>query len=370
MSENTTDTNGEESPIEPLRLWVRLCLALIGVGLIGSGAASVYLHNNQAGSVALIMFGTMLAYIGLSGDRLASLGKDGFKLVTALNKFNKKTVPKLQTVAHTAEKARELLSSYASNETQRAEDSAQIVEPEMDISPDARGDSARRRVESISPITSEWETLRVAPENPPDSPISSDQFLINDEPLPDRTHEGQLDLKRLRVPVILVRLAYSDSFPGGSPRTRYSPTANTDVVIMENTLRWWRCKTALEDSTFAVSERPKAILGLVGPPSKRIVISSIELPETDYFRDTQGDVEFAPFPELTYHDAPGEYYPELLKFYDEVLKKNPNLLNFRGWRFRTTTTVRFGQSPGEQFVWIARNGEVIVGGSNVWPVLD
>ena len=202
---------------------------------------------------------------------------------------------------------------------------------------------------------------------------TGDQFLVEGKPLDEVLKLGKpLNLKTLGVPVILVRLAYSDSFPGDSTRIRerYSPATNSNDVIMENTLRWWRCKTALEDSTFAVSERPKAILGLVGPPSKRIVISSIELPETDYFRDTQGDVEFAPFPELTYHDAPGEYYPELLKFYDEVLKKNPNLLNFRGWRFRTTTTVRFGQSPGEQFVWIARNGEVIVGGSNVWPVLD
>ncbi len=418
----------------------RLFLILIGCGLLGFGVWSVFSHNNQAGSVALITFGCLFTYLGVSGDRLQSFGK-GYPL-KHLERGVQEAKEGVLDVKRTSEKNSNILSSIASRETSQEEkageqSAGERTPPDDPINPQpmpayeifpiadntevypsppsptgppfppasstARQRSEPSQADDILPFPYDTEppsppsagqpadtkpSASIAADTKPSwgdpvnclkSSDTPDQFLVNGNPIQDRSDEDQLDLTRLGVPVLLVHLAYIDSFPGDSTRKRYSTKNNSDEVIMENTLRWWRCLTPLSESISKVSERPAAILGLVGPPTKRIVISSIELPKSgQYFRDVRGDVEFAPFPSgdpLTFDQAQdeqqlGAYYANLLTHYESLLRLNPELVNFNDWRFRITTTVRFGKTPGEQFVWLRRDGDVIVGGSNTWPVLD
>lgn len=61
---------GREEDIEPLRRWERSWAGVAGTALAGAGAVSVFMTDNQAGSVGLLVSGTALLILAVNGTPL------------------------------------------------------------------------------------------------------------------------------------------------------------------------------------------------------------------------------------------------------------------------------------------------------------
>ncbi|MGW1803184.1 hypothetical protein ACWCQN_47125 [Streptomyces sp. NPDC001984] len=68
-SETVDDVEGE-----PLSSWGRFAAGITGLALSGSGATAVFMTDNQAGSVALVLGGVVFLLMLISGNPLLSLG--------------------------------------------------------------------------------------------------------------------------------------------------------------------------------------------------------------------------------------------------------------------------------------------------------
>ena len=181
-----------------------------------------------------------------------------------------------------------------------------------------------------------------------ETPLSLSTLSVDGQPV--RALKPPVDL-RSAGPVLLVRLSYGGTFADRS-RPKYGPGHDSDAVIFENTMRWWAIRK-LRDQWHADPENaPKAVIGLVGPVEDRVIISSVAINKAW----STGAIEWSwdgDFVEI----VPAE-------------ETSTELLNYGKLRFRQTSTVRFGQSSAEQFVWVDRNGQVRAGGSHRWPVFD
>ena len=54
-------------------LVIRGLLALLGLGLVGTGIAAIFTANSEAGAATLVGIGSLLVILGALGDRLESL---------------------------------------------------------------------------------------------------------------------------------------------------------------------------------------------------------------------------------------------------------------------------------------------------------
>ncbi|WP_406353157.1 hypothetical protein OHB56_12100 [Streptomyces sp. NBC_01635] len=70
---NESDTV-DDAEGEPLSSWGRFAAGITGLALSGSGAAAVFVTDNQAGSVALVLGGIVFLLMLISGNPLLSLG--------------------------------------------------------------------------------------------------------------------------------------------------------------------------------------------------------------------------------------------------------------------------------------------------------
>lgn len=105
---------GGDDP-QPLSSWSRIVAGLVGVILCGAGTAAVFVTENQAGCVALVLVGSVFALLAIAGNPLHSLGHGDTQMRFAVQKRR--------------DQALERISEAPPAEAQRALDILQTVDP-------------------------------------------------------------------------------------------------------------------------------------------------------------------------------------------------------------------------------------------------
>src|SRR3954447_6672453 len=123
-SPTTADSLDEQMQAEERARWTVLAaaaLALFGVAAFGSGAAAVFVTDNEAGAAALLFGGTVLVVLGGFGHRLKTLRyKDlAFELYEEAHAAARRgDVARARLLSHAADivsgRAAQIADSYAS----------------------------------------------------------------------------------------------------------------------------------------------------------------------------------------------------------------------------------------------------------------
>jgi hypothetical protein len=96
MPEPEEPETPEEPEAEALPLWARTLAGIVGATLTSAGVVAVFITDNQAGSVALILMGALFLIMLFSGNPMQSLSHGDTQLRFALAKRRRKELERIE----------------------------------------------------------------------------------------------------------------------------------------------------------------------------------------------------------------------------------------------------------------------------------